>query len=128
MADGDLPKLGGRAKDIARAQKAAMKPLQVTGRTATRRLGGLVAAEEAATQAGKRGLIKAIGLRLGSRVMPAATIALTAYEVYQAGKEGINAYRAYKDLERTREYLEKRYGNEQRAKATRLALTRRRNR
>jgi hypothetical protein len=129
MAEGDLPKLGGRTKDIIRAQRARMeqKLPQAASRSRdiAKPLSRLSAVEKTISRLGKRSVAKAIGLRLGSHLVPAAAIAMTAYEVYQAGKEGVSAFRAYKDLERTREYLEKKYGNVQKAKATRLAMTKR---
>jgi hypothetical protein len=145
MAEGDLPKLGGRAKDIIRAQQARMeRPMRGMARSTaggSRPLSGLVRAERLIGRLGKSQvgrilkfaapLIRAggpIAARVAAVANPVGAVVgtlLTAKLVYDAAKEGHNAYAAHKDLERTREHLEKKYGNVQKAKATRLAMTKR---
>jgi hypothetical protein len=125
MADtADLPKLGGRLKDIKRTPQ---RPKMEVPRTKPpSRLGKLAKAEKAIAKSGKSQVARVLGTRLGARLLPALAVALAAKDVYAASREGVNAYVAHKDLARTREHMQKRYGNVQRASATRKALTKRR--
>jgi len=122
----DLPRLGGRPKDIIREAASKSKGMKVPRAKPISRLGTLARAEKLISKAGKSPVTRVLGTRLGARLLPALAIALTAKEVYDATKEGINAYTAAKDLERTEKYIKEKYGNIQRAKATREALTKRR--
>ncbi len=146
MAEGDLPKLGGRARDIARAHQARIsKPLPRPpnpGASGPRPLSNLVRAERTIGRLGKSQvarilkfagpLIRTAGptvAKIGAVAGPVGAVAgtlWTAKQVYDAAKEGHKAYGAYKDLERTRETMKERYGSIQRANAERRARTKRR--
>jgi hypothetical protein len=123
----DLPKLGGRLRErqAAAATRAAARDLPK--RTpATKVHPGFKALSKAEKAAGRSQVSRVLATKLGARLLPALAIALTVKEVGTAVKEGVGAYTAYKDLERTREVMQRRYGTKKRAKATREARTRRR--
>ena len=123
----DLPRLGGRLKDIEREATGRMKGIKVPRLTKpVSRLSTLAKAEKAISRAGKSQISRVLGSRLGARLLPALAIALAAKDVYDITKEGVNAYVAKQDLERTREHIKEKYGTIQRANATRRARTQRR--
>lgn len=123
----DLPTLGEKVKDIVREQRAVKPKMQLKARASkgTRPLEKLTAAERRLTRAsGSKAIARVLGTKLGARLLPALAIAMTAREVGQAAKEGIEAGVAYRDLERTRAYIQKKYGNPKKAAETRHKIRR----
>ncbi len=120
-----IPRLGGSLKDVFRERQRPKPPLNVPRKPLPKPLAQLdKAAKTVGRKSGAGAIARVLGSRIGARLLPALAIAITARTVARATQEGIGAYRAHKDLERTAAHVRQQYGTKARAAATRRALRR----